>query len=62
MTATKDMNKILEKHKTLSSNRQTFDKIHLPKNHIDAPDFMRVLDDPKYKNVHHKDPNGDPMK
>lgn len=23
---------------------------------------MRVLDDPKYKNVAHKDPNGEPMK
>lgn len=62
LEATKDMNKILDKHKTLSSRGHSIDKIHLPKNHLDAPDFMRVLDDPKYKNVAHKDPNGEPMK
>lgn len=51
LEATKDMNKILDKHQTLTSRAMSIDKSNLPKNHIDAPDFLRVLDHPKYKNV-----------
>lgn len=51
MEATKDMDKILDRHQTLTSRAMSIDKANLPKNHVDAPDFLRVLDDPKYKNV-----------
>ena len=63
MDVSKKMNDLVDGYQTMQSRAQSID--YKKKSDIyyeDTPDFLRILDNPKYQNIVHKDPNGEPQK
>ena len=62
MDASKEINKLLKNHQPVSVRANTIDRAKDTLIQKDAPDFLRALDNPRYKNVIHKDTDGKPQK